>query len=100
MNILKRISGTISWMSEKGIPTEQVPAEILLERLAICKNCPDNKFMNLTRQCKVCMCFMDVKARIVYDPIKSAKEGELVKTVCPLNHWPEFNFSQRKNESS
>ena len=46
--------------------------ETFEERLSICKNC--EKYINLSNQCRVCLCFMPVKARF------AAAE-------CPVKKW-------------
>lgn len=50
-----------------------------IQRIGICKECPD--FKKLTAQCKVCGCLMHVKARLINDPTT----GKGVK--CPLGYW-------------
>lgn len=42
------------------------------ERYEICKNC--DKFINLTKQCKECGCFMPLKTKLKF-------------TSCPLQKW-------------
>lgn len=54
-------------------------------RIAVCEGCP--KFSAITRQCAVCLCFMDIKTALLYDPVESEKRGEKTKTVCPLGLW-------------
>jgi hypothetical protein len=54
-------------------------------RITACKNCP--KFSAITRQCGICLCFMDIKAALLYDPVESEKKGTKTKTVCPLGNW-------------
>ena len=51
------------------------------KRISICENCPTKKFRQLSRQCGVCSCFMDVKTKI--------KRLPLTDTVidCPEKHW-------------
>lgn len=55
------------------------------KRIAACEACP--RFIAATRQCGVCLCFMDIKAPLLYDPVESQKKGEKTKTVCPQGHW-------------
>jgi len=52
--------------------TEYVPAEVYDERYEICKNC--EFFNSLTRQCKICKCFMRIKC-------------SMVQASCPENKW-------------
>lgn len=46
--------------------------DLVKQRLEVCKQCPE--FTKLSRQCKLCGCFMDLKAKIL--------EAE-----CPQNLW-------------
>lgn len=52
--------------------TKKTTAEISQYRLNICLSCPE--LINLTKQCKKCGCFMEVKTKL-----DSAK--------CPLAKW-------------
>ena len=52
--------------------TEFVSEEVSIERLNICKNCPE--LIKLTKQCKKCGCFMTIKTR-------------LEDSKCPLGKW-------------
>lgn len=46
--------------------------EVSQKRISICVECEN--FINLTRQCKKCGCFVDAKTKV-----KSAE--------CPINKW-------------
>ena len=45
-------------------------------RYDICKSC--NNFLNLTKQCSVCKCFMSIKVM-------------LPGSSCPINKWEAIN---------
>ena len=77
-------------MLQNGIPTARVPREVKAGRLETCEACPSGKFIEPTRQCGVCGCFMQIKASLEFDPVESAKKAALTRTVCPLSHWPEY----------
>ena len=49
-----------------------VPNEVYEDRIAICKNCI--YYSKLLGQCKVCLCFMKIKARIASQS-------------CPQKYW-------------
>jgi len=51
---------------------ERVISEIATERLSICESC--EKWLSVTRQCKRCGCFMDLKTK-------------LPNAECPLHKW-------------
>ncbi|MEM2159412.1 MAG: DUF6171 family protein [Candidatus Nitrosotenuis sp.] len=51
---------------------EYVSAQIKKERLYVCSSCSD--FRKLSRQCGICGCFVDTKAK--YE-----------KSECPKNRW-------------
>jgi len=48
--------------------------EVSRARMAICESCPS--FFKLTKQCKECGCFMEVKTK-------------LGNSKCPLGKWKE-----------
>lgn len=48
------------------------PKELSEERLKVCTEC--NHFTKLSRQCKLCGCFMDLKA-------------QLLQANCPIDNW-------------
>lgn len=66
-------------MATHGIDTTKVPEAVANERLDTCQAC---EYFTATRQCSLCHCFMDVKARLVFDPVESAKALEEKRTVC------------------
>ena len=41
-------------------------------RFNLCKDC--NYFINLTKQCKKCFCFLPIKAKVE-------------KALCPIGNW-------------
>jgi hypothetical protein len=49
-----------------------VDEEVEEQRYNICLEC--NEFRELTKQCKICTCFMPMKVKFE-------------KTVCPKGHW-------------
>jgi hypothetical protein len=49
-----------------------VPQEIVDDRLAICKACPE--LIKLTTQCKKCGCFMQLKTKVPF-------------AECPIGKW-------------
>lgn len=52
--------------------TEFVTDEVAESRYSICKQCPE--FLGLTKQCKKCGCFMNLKTK-------------MHKATCPLEKW-------------
>ena len=72
---------------DEGIKPKLVSKEIREERMMICKNCP--KYLDATAQCGACLCFLNVKTWLYYDPIEQIKKGssEPIKAACPLKHW-------------
>ena len=51
---------------------QKVTEEIYQERIRLCNNCPELR--TSIRQCKVCLCFIDLKAKFE-------------KMNCPLQKW-------------
>lgn len=82
------VDDTVAWMKARGVSTEKVPADVQAERIGICEACP--RFWKASRQCGVCKCFMDVKTKLVYDPVLSVKRGTATKTYCPQGLWDEW----------
>ena len=51
---------------------EHVSDEVAASRISICEGC--EKWLSLTRQCKRCGCFMDLKTKLPH-------------AACPLGKW-------------
>jgi hypothetical protein len=51
---------------------EHVSEEVAAYRISICEGC--EKWLSLTRQCKRCGCFMDLKTKLPH-------------ASCPLGKW-------------
>lgn len=54
-------------------------------RLAICNGCPN--YDKEEKRCKVCTCFMEVKAKLEYN--RNPFEFRIEKTHCPEGRWGE-----------
>lgn len=65
----KKLSATPFGLVDKDSYTTEEQAQ---ERLDICNGC--DRFIHLTKQCKECGCFMNLKTK-------------LKNTKCPLNKW-------------
>lgn len=50
----------------------RVSVEIKNARISLCESCPE--FLGLTRQCRVCGCFMDLKTQLPHAD-------------CPVGKW-------------
>lgn len=50
----------------------RVSAEVQHQRITLCESCPE--FLGLTRQCKACGCFMDLKTQLPH-------------AACPIHKW-------------
>lgn len=68
MTSLKKIATDLL----KGKLPSSASAELARERLKVCEQC--EYFARLTRQCRLCSCFMDAKTKIL--------EAE-----CPMQKW-------------
>ena len=55
----------------------KVSDDVFAERMSTCSGCP--QFIKMTKQCKKCGCFMNLKAK-------------LENASCPLNKWPEIEI--------
>ncbi len=84
-NLAFDIVATFLKMTDEGFTFKKVAESIQLERIAICENCPSDKFDDKKRQCTECCCFMDFKTKLEIDPIKGF--FKTTKTTCPLGHW-------------
>lgn len=52
--------------------TQYATQEVSEKRYSICESCPE--FINFSKQCKKCGCFMTIKTK-------------LQKAQCPINKW-------------
>ena len=60
---------------------KHVPEEVYSERYEICKSC--EFFIKKTKQCKKCMCFMNLKCALVF-------------AFCPENKWEAYKEEEVK----
>jgi hypothetical protein len=67
----KRLGSTRPWdvFDKQAYNTDE---QVALDRYATCIECPE--FLNLTKQCKQCGCFMPMKVKL--------KDAE-----CPVGKW-------------
>lgn len=70
-----------------GYDSTKVENTVFEARMKICRACP--KFSPMFTQCGVCKCFLNIKARLVYDPVETDKHPTKQKqeTKCPLGNW-------------
>jgi hypothetical protein len=61
------------------------PDEVYKKRIALCKKC--DFYFKPTGSCKICGCFMKIKARI------SMMD-------CPNKYWGSFDFNNTKDKAS
>lgn len=67
----KKLGSTRPW--DVLNPNQEYAAdEIQKNRYSICEQCP--RFLKVTKQCKECGCFMNLKVK-------------LKEAVCPLSKW-------------
>lgn len=85
MNIIERLKKTVEFFAKEGIQTEYVTEDQKGLRLSLCEPC--DEFIQETRQCGICTCFMDVKTSFLYDPVETLKQGKQVLTKCPKDLW-------------
>lgn len=93
------VESTQQYLRDHGISGERVPEEVQADRIRICENCPTSSFLKATRECGKCFCFMDVKTWLIFDPIKSVKNGKQERVECPAGHWPAFFEASNQIES-
>lgn len=89
MSIWKTLSedvkNSVRFFIEQGAEVIFVDETTQKHRIALCEGC--ESFNETTRQCKICKCFMDIKTRLKYDPVESAKGLKKVNTHCPILNW-------------
>jgi len=56
-------------------------AQMVMERVKICQNCPSDKYMPHQDRCQVCGCY--IMKSIVGTPGKAT----LIQEKCPKGHW-------------
>jgi hypothetical protein len=91
MNIFQLAAAAIA---DKALVNKRVTDEEKKRRLAICEAC---KFFDAeSRRCKVCKCFMDVKAsaEINLNPMK----GRYEVTHCPKGFWDDKDVANHYRE--
>jgi len=87
---IKKSADIASYYATEGIDLQRVDDELSAQRMQICKSCKIDGKTGLIMpfyQCRVCKCFMHFKTTLLFDPVESGKQGEKVKTVCPLGKW-------------
>lgn len=74
-------------MALGGYDSTKVAHEVFEARMLACRACP--KHSPLLNQCSVCGCFLNIKARLLYDPVATSRHPEKEKqlTVCPEGKW-------------
>jgi sucrose-6-phosphate hydrolase SacC (GH32 family) len=65
----KKLGDTRPW---DMVTQPKVAEDVSEKRMAVCLECPE--LIQMTKQCKQCGCFMNMKVR-------------LEKAVCPLGKW-------------
>jgi hypothetical protein len=60
-------------------PGSKTTDEIANQRYDICKACPE--FINMTKQCKKCGCFMSLKVK-------------LADAACPIDKWQKVEATE------
>ena len=61
-----------------------VTKELYAERYALCKACPE--FIPLTKQCRLCQCFMPIKAKFS-------------RVACPMTPVPKWGRATAGNSA-
>tara|TARA_R100000781_G_scaffold93350_1_gene57958 strand:+ start:678 stop:1082 length:405 start_codon:yes stop_codon:yes gene_type:complete len=86
-----------------------VPAEIYKDRIDICKKCI--YYFKPTGSCKVCKCFMKIKARIAPMACPQKYWDKTTETEMPndlpqdmidevINLWPDLKTGRAKNQAA
>lgn len=92
---MSRLDDTLKWMLDRGIPGDRVPDAEAARRMGVCMDCP--MLDPGPVKCRICGCYMEVKTRLVVDPVETAKnfvnggKVALKKTRCPEGRWEEWN---------
>lgn len=81
----QRVQEAVAYYKEQGAEVTFVEQDLAQFRMNMCKGC--DRFWPNTKQCGKCKCFLEVKTRLKYDPIQSARQMKPVKTHCPLLKW-------------
>lgn len=80
MSVLSKIRQSLVYLIQNGLPAEEVSESEARDRIEVCEACPE--FWSGTRQCSICKCFMDVKTKLKYDPVRSVAQAQPVLTAC------------------
>ena len=87
---VRKSAEIVSYYANEGIDLERVEKSVSDQRMNICKSCEIDGKKGLIMplyNCRECGCFMHLKTTLLYDPVESGRQGEKVKTVCPLGKW-------------
>lgn len=82
-----RTAENIAYLVANGIDTTRVSEQESDNRMAICKQCEHLEGNGALCKCKICGCFMNVKTKLLFDPVESVKNKEKLLTVCPKGKW-------------
>lgn len=79
-------SKTFQELERQGFKFQKIDTLTQLVRIGICENCPhfDEKD---NRRCKKCLCPMDYKTSLLYEPINPDFMTKKVKITCPIGKW-------------
>lgn len=78
---------SIAYLVANGIDTTRVTEQESDNRMSICKGCEHLEGNGTFCKCKICGCFMNVKTKLLYDPVVSVTNKEKSLTVCPKGKW-------------
>ena len=67
MSVLREIADKL----ERGELPLEAKDDLVKARLVVCESCPS--FAKISRQCKLCWCFMDLKVKITAAQCPAAK---------------------------
>lgn len=70
---IKQFNEIVNGWKNLAFPNKEVEIEAK-KRIQVCLECPDEKYDDNSKRCKLCGCFMPAKVRSV-------------KSKCPLRYW-------------
>lgn len=81
----------VSWAGSKiaqkladGYEIERVSDEEQQRRIAVCEGC---EFFLKNRTCELCLCPMDYKTQLLYNPFNAALGIAQKRVECPKKKW-------------
>lgn len=88
MSIKDTILGGVGLLKHYlGVANKEKVSNLDLEkRFELCDKCPRKQNIPFSI-CGVCKCPLAQKLPLLYNPVETEQQGQLVKNTCPIGQW-------------